>query len=120
MNKFEFEKRKMERFLLEVPATLKIKGNSTGHREAEVSVRTKDVCAGGAFLITDCEIEERAAVEIDLLLTFGRACSDRQKHSHVKVTGRVLRSDGNGVAIEFDSNYKISSVQPETVQNNGG
>ncbi len=45
------EKRQMERFSLELPASLSMKDESGKQKAFELM--TRNICAGGAFLLTD-------------------------------------------------------------------
>ena len=64
------EKRKMERFDLELPAKLSWTGKEKEHKSIELT--TSNICAGGAYLITDRPLPKRTDVKMDLILPLDR------------------------------------------------
>jgi len=101
-----FEKRKMERFDLELPTCLNV-DNSNGKQEA-LELQTRNVCAGGAFLITDEPLAIGTKVGISMILSLERIKKFREKKSLINVSGSVIRTDEKGMAICFDEKHTIS------------
>ena len=102
----EFEKRKMERFFLELPANL-IVDKENGEKKA-IQLLTRDVCAGGAFFKTEKPLSVGTDLKICMIITFEKLQSLEGKRSRVDVSGSVIRKDQEGMAICFDKKYRIS------------
>jgi len=100
------EKRKMERFDLELPAKLSGTGKEKEHESIELM--TSNICAGGSFLITDKPLPKGTDVKMDLILPFDRLHEFGGRRSRINVSGFVIRTDQQGMAICFDKKYKIS------------
>jgi len=102
------EKRRLERFDLSVPA--KIRPVVSGRKRNVIHLLTSDVCAGGAFFHTDQPLPEGTEVRIELVLSLEKLrqlMKEDSCHAHIKVTGRVLRSESKGMAVCFDKDYEI-------------
>ena len=100
------EKRKMERFSLELPAMLTWTGKDKEH--GSIELMTSNICAGGAFLITDRPLSEGTDIKMDLILPRDRLHEFGGRQPRIDVSGFVIRTDQQGMAICFDKNYKIS------------
>ena len=101
------ERRKMERFDLKLPATFEL---LTPYQEHGLfTLLTTNICAGGAYFHTTQPLPEGTRVKIDLVLLSDklRRFKDKFKKACVNVTGRVLRSEAEGMAIYFDEDYEI-------------
>jgi hypothetical protein len=103
------EKRKMERYRLEVPARMTIHG-AVKSEEEPLEVKTKDVCANGAFLTTDCRVAVGACVDVCLLLSFEGKSIGSTKRSQVEVKGTVVRWEADGMAVQFEKQYRIVAI----------
>jgi hypothetical protein len=101
------ERRAFERFDLSLPATVEA---VTDQGTRLLNLQTRDVCAGGAYIHTDSPLAEGTEVSIDLVLDIEALKKMTGKHAFVKVSGRVIRSEPGGMAIGFDSNYKIEPI----------
>ena len=103
-----YERRKLERFNLEVPARIEILSLSGQNREV-MELNTKDVSAGGAYFRTKKALPQGTRVKVDIVLPLDRlrrlkdACKGL-----IKVTGTVLRSEPSGMAVCFDEGYLIT------------
>ena len=103
----EIEKRKLERFDLKIPAKIEVKTSDKG--EEVLNLLTSDISSGGAFFKTDRLLPEGTKVTIDLTLPIDKMKkirTDFQK-ALLEVTGTVLRSESQGMAICFDKDYLI-------------
>ena len=102
------ERRKLERFELKVPAA--IESINQGYKGKELNLLTSDICSGGAYFHTAEPLPEGTEVKIDLVLPLDklRALKKEDKKAYIKVTGKVLRSESEGMAIGFDGNYQIT------------
>ena len=99
------ERRKLERFDLKVPAKIEVLGNDQV-RET-LNLMTKDICAGGAFFDSTKSLPRNTQVEVELILKFSGLKNPETRWTKIKVSGSVLRSETTGMAVCFDSGYKI-------------
>jgi len=102
------DRRKMDRFTLELPAGISITDESG--QPWSVNVVTRNICAGGAFFWTDDPFSEGTCVKIDLILPLNSLQGMKGKGSHINVSGTVVRTESQGMAVCFDSQYQISPL----------
>jgi hypothetical protein len=100
------EKRKMERFDLNLPALLSIIAESGNTRVFEFMIR--DICAGGAFFKTDTPLSVGTDVKMDLIIPLAKLKSGKKNRSRIDVSGSVIRTESQGMAVCFDKKYSIS------------
>jgi Tfp pilus assembly protein PilZ len=100
------EKRKMDRFSLELPALLSIKDENRKQRSIEVM--TGDICSGGAFFRTNKPFTVGTDVKMDLILPSDKFKKLGGKRSRINVSGSVIRTDELGMAVCFDKKYRIA------------
>jgi len=100
------EKRKMERFALNLPALLSIKDESGNTRAFEFMIR--DICAGGAFFKTDYPLSVGTDVKMDLIIPLDKFKSGKNNRTCIDVSGSVIRKESQGMAVCFDKKYSIS------------
>ena len=101
-------RRNMERFDLNVEATVVEKRAAS--RLSSIRLRTKNICAGGAFLLTDTPFPIGTKLDIGIRLAFLIGDRAHGRESDVFLTGAVVRTDTAGMAIKFDKKYLISQV----------
>ena len=104
------EKRVYERFDLKVPARLGIVGSDRGEAD-EVSLTTVNICAGGAFFITETPLPQGTRVKMDFVLSIEKLKELLDSHCRIKVRGEVIRTDQSGIAVRFDEDYEIIPVK---------
>ena len=106
----ESDRRKMERFDLKLPTKLSWAGKD--NRQESVELMTNNICAGGAYLETRRPLPQGTQVKMDLILQLDwlREYGERRQ-SHIEVSGTVIRTDQQGMAICFDRKYRISPHQ---------
>lgn len=103
----EYEHRKMERFSLDLAGLLSINGKSD---EGLRKLQTIDICAGGAlFQITE-PVPLGTEISVDLVLPLDRFKEIKTKRALIEVRGKVIREENNGMAVCFESRYKISPI----------
>lgn len=104
------EQREFERFDLRIPA--KIEAVTPGQEKDKeiLNLLTKDICAGGAFFHTAQPLPEGTEVKIDLVLDINKLKKLTGSRSHIRVKGRVSRSESEGMAICFYKHYKITAL----------
>lgn len=99
------EKREMERFTLELPAWISIMDENENQRAFEVMI--SNICAGGAFFKTDNPLSVGTDVKMDLILPLDKFNKIGGKKSRVDISGSVIRTDEQGMAVCFDKKYSI-------------
>jgi hypothetical protein len=104
------ERRKIERFDLALPALIEVIDTLQTKKKEIHDLLTKDICEEGAFFHSPQPLPERTEVKIDLILPLNRLERIKEKRSHIRVKGVVLRSEANGMAIRFQKGYKISPL----------
>ncbi len=110
------EKRKLERFDLKIPAKIKLADLSQDDRGEEIpDLTTSDISSGGAFFHTTKPLPKGTDIKIDLILPLGKLkkLSEDSLHALIKVTGTVIRTESEGMAIRFDSNYQIRPLKKD-------
>jgi hypothetical protein len=102
-----YERRRLERFDLQVPA--KIEVLSPVDTSSITELLTRDICAGGAYFPTKTALAPGTKVKLDILLPVRSvsAISDNTR-GLIKVNGTVIRSGPAGMAIGFDEGYLIT------------
>lgn len=103
------DRRKLERFELRVPALVVVESRSG--REEVLDLTTKDVSSDGAYLLSSNLLPEGAMVRMEFMLAMnsvGRSWRDGRR-MRVRVTGKVIRVDGNGAAVRFGNRYRITT-----------
>jgi hypothetical protein len=101
------EKRKLQRFSLEIPAKIEVIG--TGKQKGTIEVLTSDICAGGAYFQTPDPLPQGTQVKIDMILPLEhlRKVSEEYSRAYIKVSGTVLRTESSGMAVSFDEDYEL-------------
>lgn len=104
------EKRRLERFDLRAPA--KVIPIDTGLRRKELSLETRDICSGGAFFHTSHTLPEGTVVDVEVILPLDKLeiIKASSKRVHLKVSGKVVRSEASGIAVCFDEDYQICQL----------
>jgi hypothetical protein len=104
------ERRRLERFGLNTSARVQVEPESG--RKAELNLMTKDVSSDGAFLYTSKPLAEGVSVKMEFLISSDvfRYQARANGRAKVGVKGKVIRVDSNGIAIGFDSKYRITSI----------
>ena len=103
---FVNEKRKMERFNLNLPALLSIKDDNGNARAFEFMIR--DICAGGAFFNTGTPLSVGTEVKMDLILPLEKFKTGKVNRSRIDVSGWVIRKESQGMAVRFDKKYSMA------------
>ncbi len=102
------DKRTMERFDLEIAAH--IQAGAEDESES-IDVVTKDVCSGGAFFQTDTPLAIGTGVKVDLVMPISELKKMDADSVFVRVSGEVIRSDQEGMAVCFGKKYKITPLK---------
>ena len=99
------EKRKVERFDLELEAFVSIPGETD--RNASGNLVTRDVSMSGVYLVTDEPLPVGSKVNVDMILTLGGRKKEDAQQAWIKASGKVLRTDKQGMAVSFDDQSRI-------------
>ena len=102
----KIERRDMERFDLELPALLSMDNDKSGNPRA-FEVITHNICSGGAFFKTDTPLSVGTDVKMDLILPLEKFKHGKDKRSRIHVSGSVIRTEKQGMAVCFDRKYLI-------------
>lgn len=107
------ERRKYQRFSLEIPA--KIEVISAGKQKGTIEVLTSDICAGGAYFQTPKPLPEGTQVKIDMVLPLEhlRRLSEEYNRAYIKVSGIVSRTESSGMAVSFDEDYELGPYKED-------
>lgn len=123
------ENRRLERFGLGLPSQVQISQENKG--EGVLAVETRNVCSGGAFFKTEELLAEGTEVAIDLVLPLDELKKMDGRRTLIKVSGVVVRTEDEGMAVQFNRRFKLVPLSSENNdannenndpgnQNNGG
>jgi hypothetical protein len=101
----ESDRRKMERFSLELPAYLSLVDRKENPKPPELI--TSNVCSGGAYFKTEKPLTIGIDVKLAVILPLDKFKNEKGKISIIDVSGSVIRTDQQGMAICFDKKYRI-------------
>ena len=99
------EKRKVERFDLQLEAFVSLPGESADTDMGNLV--TRDISMSGVFLITDRPLPVGAKVNVDMILTLGGKKKQDSQQAWIKASGKILRTDNQGMAVGFDDKSRI-------------
>jgi hypothetical protein len=104
------ERRKLQRFSLEIPAKIEVIG--AGKQRGKIELLTDNICAGGAFFKTP---KEGTQIKIDMVLPLEhlKRLSEEYSRAYIKVSGTVLRTEPSGMAVSFDEDYELRPYEDE-------
>ena len=99
------EKRKMERFELEVFSTIRV--GPKGHHKDTIELCSKNICSEGAYFETSKLLPVGTPVALSIKLKVNNKLNERNNQVAIEVTGKVIRSEKDGMAIKFDNDFKM-------------
>ena len=99
------EKRKVERFDLELEAFVSIPGET--ERTDMGNLVTRDVSMSGVYLLTKAPLPVGSKVNVDMILTLGGRNNQNAQQAWIKASGIVLRTDKQGMAVSFNDQSRI-------------
>lgn len=99
--------RKMARFDLKLPATVSVGGSACTEL---LEFETQDISECGAFLRNGKPLATETAVDIELVLPLDRLVETKGNKVKVRLSGVVVRSDAQGIAVRFDEDYVLKSL----------
>ena len=114
MNSVE-DKRQNERFNLAVPLHLNF--NELSATRKKVKLKTSDISSSGAFISTNMSFSEGTALEISFDIPLEALKNLNGNNAKVTVTGQVVRTSGNGIALSFnqDCEFKYMSIEQKHI-----
>lgn len=103
------ERRTLERFPLHIQAKLTVKAN--GQPQNTFTLTTRDISSDGAFFQTLSPLPVGTDVTVELLLLAEMFQRVRpQNPAQISMAGKVLRTNGAGMAICFNDKYLIKPL----------
>jgi len=103
------DRRKYERFQLELPARLEMKASQ---RREIFELRTRDISAAGALLlVTTGQFAAGSRCYLELIVTSKRIKELTGVQGLIKIEGTIVRSTPDGVAICFDGDCQILGLK---------
>jgi len=111
----EKEKRKMERFDLGLFSRIQVQ---SGRRAPEImELATQNVCAGGAYFNISDPLSLETRVSLYMTLEIPVQQNRSSKHlTRIEISGKVIRSEERGMAIQFNNGYKMRPLGKKTVR----
>ena len=103
------EKRKVERFDLHIE-TIMFRMKQYLMDKAP-RLLTRDISCTGVFLTTSNPLPVETRVDLDFLINQNdlESGSSKDKRTNISTSGKVIRTDEQGMAVEFDKLYRISN-----------
>ena len=101
----QYEKRKLERFKLQLLSHISVRGPDKDVKT--LRLMTQDVSSGGAFFKTPNPLPVGTQVDLDLILKIDRLKEITGNLALVNLSGTIIRTHEEGMAICFDDNFQI-------------
>ena len=100
------EKRKLERFNMEIPATISV---TCADAPKKLDMTTRDISSGGAYFRTNESLPVGTKMKINFFLPLKtiKTLPDHYERVIVNVTGKILRIEPDGIGVCFDETYDI-------------
>ena len=107
------ERRKLERFEIQAPTRIVLQSGGVGALMDKLT--TRDISSSGAYVYSSQSLPEGAKVRMDLVITLEalQKIAGENSTARIRVKGKVVRSDSGGVAIQFESGYKITALESQ-------
>jgi hypothetical protein len=104
------EKRKVERFNLQIETILNVQNEAI--MDKAPILLTRDISCTGVFLTTSNPLPIETRVDLDFLLNQNEleSGSSKDKRINISTSGKVIRTDEQGMAVKFDKLYRISNL----------
>jgi len=76
-------------------------------------METRDISSAGAYLYCSQPPVEGSQVSMDLLIASDalRKAAGEKGRARIRVRGKVIRVDPEGIAIRFENKYKITALE---------
>ena len=99
------DRRHIERFKIIVPARLIV--FESGKKKEIFETNTCNISSEGAFFNTEQRLPDGTQVELGFVLPVSKVKEITGVSSYVKITGKVVRSELDGIAVSFDEHYEL-------------
>ena len=105
------EKRKVERFNLHIEAILNVENEAI--MDKAPILLTRDISSAGVFLTTSNPLPIDTRVDLERWLNHKEVVigSPKDERSNISTSGKVVRTNEQGMAVEFDKLYKVSNLE---------
>lgn len=104
------EKRKLERFDLQIETMLNVRDEA--RTESLPVLFSRDISHTGVFLVTDNPLPIGTSLDLNLLFSQHELDSNsKDVRIQIIASGEVIRTDDQGMAVEFDNIYKVSPLK---------
>jgi hypothetical protein len=103
------ERRHLERFSIKAVAVVQTVSAGT---ERIFELSTRDISSGGAFFPMEVPLPTGEKVKVTLFISLSALDRFRETSNKAKITtrGEVIRSDTQGIAVEFGRHYSITPL----------
>jgi hypothetical protein len=114
------DRRRLQRFDLQASTLIEVQ--QEGGRHGVLSFITRDISSMGAFIETAQPLPEGAPVRLELMLPLDlpKRVVGEESRAKVKVRGKVIRAEEDGMAIQFDRKFKIVAASTGTLYREAG
>jgi hypothetical protein len=103
------EKRKVERFDLHIDTLWNVLDTEIVENPKLV---TRNISSAGAFLITTSPLPVGTDIELNFLLSQQELSNGtKNRNVTIRTIGKVIRTDEEGMAVEFDKLHKVSQLK---------
>ena len=101
------DRRALERFDLHAP--MRIEVDFDGGRKDVLNLTTQNISSAGAYIVTERPLPEGVEVRLELILSLEllKTLIGERRKAKIRVRGKVIRSDCQGMAIVFKNKYRI-------------
>ena len=104
------EKRRVERFELHIETLCKVHDEGIG--DETHMLLTNNISSEGAFLRTTNPLPVGTNIDLNFLLSQEELSNDTDDQKiNIWTSGKVVRTDEMGMAVEFEKLYKVSQLK---------
>ncbi len=103
------EKRQLERFKLQLLSHITVRGKDKDIKT--IKLLTQDVSSGGALFKTSDPLSVGTRVDLDIVIKIDRLKDITGNAALVNLTGTIIRTHEEGMAICFDKDFEISPLE---------
>ena len=100
------EKRQMQRFSIALPSKI----TADSEKPPVLDLVSRNLCAGGGFYLTDNPLPIGTRVTIEMAMRLGEPGQSDATGCQISVSGTVMRTADDGMAVRFAKRYKIASM----------
>ena len=101
------EKRRIQRFSIALPSKIAVGSENP----PVLNLVSRNLCAGGGFYLTDNPLPIGTRVTIEMIMRLGEPERGDVTGSPISVSGTVIRTTADGMAVRFAKKYAITSLR---------